>query len=138
MGNLSNPDDIAGQSEHSIQCALMAAVAQCVPQAPELAWLFAIPNGGSRDQREAGNLKAEGVKPGVADLLLPVPSRGYHGFFIEMKNLSGVQSDSQKAFEKFVTEQGYLYAVFRTLRDAFNGLIWYLSLESSPVARLFE
>jgi hypothetical protein len=39
--------------------------------------LFAIPNGGKRNAREAGILKAEGVLPGVADLFLMYPNKGY-------------------------------------------------------------
>lgn len=48
-------------------------------------YLFAVPNGGKRNAREAGRMKAEGVKAGVSDLLLPVARRGFHGLWIEMK-----------------------------------------------------
>jgi endo-beta-N-acetylglucosaminidase D len=100
-----------------------------VEVAPELVWLFAIPNGGDRNIAVAGNLKAEGVKSGVADLLLPVARYGYHGFFIEMKNHRGVQSTAQKKFEQFVCEQKYLYAVFNNWRPAFHALCWYLDIK---------
>ena len=40
---------------------------------PELKLLFHIPNGGSRNKIEAAKLKAQGVKPGVPDICLPVP-----------------------------------------------------------------
>lgn len=52
---------------------------------PELLDMFAIPNGGLRDKITASNLKREGVKPGVPDILLPVARGGFHGLFIEMK-----------------------------------------------------
>ena len=39
---------------------------------PELEYIYHVPNGGSRNSREAANLKAQGVKPGVPDLELPV------------------------------------------------------------------
>lgn len=45
---------------------------------PELALLHHIPNGGSRNQLEAANLKRQGVKAGVPDLCLPVPRNGKH------------------------------------------------------------
>lgn len=48
-------------------------------------YLFAIPNGGSRNKIEARNLKYQGVKRGVPDLFLAVASSGCHGLFIEMK-----------------------------------------------------
>ena len=53
---------------------------------PELALLYHIPNGGKRDRIVAAKLKAQGVKPGVPDLCLPVPRGKYHGLYIEMKD----------------------------------------------------
>jgi hypothetical protein len=40
--------------------------------------------------------KAEGMKPGVLDLLLPVGRGGYYGLFIEMKRRIAVPSDVSK------------------------------------------
>lgn len=48
-------------------------------------YLFAIPNGGRRNAREAARLKAQGVKAGVSDLMLAIPSKEHHGLWIEMK-----------------------------------------------------
>ena len=44
--------------------------------------LFAVPNGGQRGKFEAKIMKGEGVTAGVADLLLLLPSKGYHGLCI--------------------------------------------------------
>ncbi len=52
---------------------------------PELKYLFHVPNGGSRNAREAANLKAAGVVAGIPDLILPVRKEGYGGLYIEMK-----------------------------------------------------
>lgn len=72
--------------------------------------LFAIPNGGLRNVIVAKKLKAEGVKAGVADLFLAMPSNKYHGLFIEMKKeKGGVQSQAQKDFQLEVEKQGYKY-----------------------------
>jgi hypothetical protein len=122
------PEDLAKpNTEHAHQCALMC---WCTYQSqwPELVWLFSIPNGGERGVANAARLKAEGVKSGVSDLCLPVPRRGYHGFFIEMKKpgkLSG-ESANQKKFGAFVTENGYLYACIDNWIDAAKALAWYL------------
>jgi hypothetical protein len=62
-------------------------------------------------------MKAEGVTAGVADLLLLVPSQGYHALAIEMKTEKGRQSPDQKQWQKTVERQGYRYAVCRSLDD---------------------
>ena len=51
---------------------------------PTQAFLFAVPNGGSRHKLEAYNLKLEGLKPGVADLILILS--GGTTVFIELKH----------------------------------------------------
>lgn len=48
-------------------------------------FLFAIPNGGKRNKREARRLKKLGVTAGIPDLMLALPLYGYSGLFIEMK-----------------------------------------------------
>ena len=52
---------------------------------PELKLLHHIPNGGSRNKREAARLKRMGVLAGVSDLHLPVSKGGYNSLYIEMK-----------------------------------------------------
>jgi len=173
---LGDPAKFAGETEHSQQVALFAAVAQYVASfkaseyvglvrlGDRLDMLHAIPNGGKRgnDKRSAmiagANMKAEGQKPGVSDLFLPVAARGYHGFYIEMKApgagkwvkkrtgtgvalgigeagaigervwVSG-ESDVQIEWGKAVTREGYLYAVFHSWWAAFRALMWYLGFE---------
>ncbi len=78
---------------------------------PELELLHHIPNGGRRDARTGAQMKKEGVKPGVPDLCLPVPSRGYHGMYIELKAQTGGRvSPAQKKWLSALKENGY-YAV---------------------------
>ena len=52
---------------------------------PELALLYHIPNGGTRDAIEGRHLKQQGVKRGVPDLCLPVARENYHALYIELK-----------------------------------------------------
>lgn len=47
--------------------------------------IYAVPNGGKRNKAEAGRLKKQGVKSGVSDLNLIVPSKGFGSLYIEMK-----------------------------------------------------
>ena len=58
-----------------------------------LAW-FAIPNGGSRDVREARNLKRQGVKTGVPDLVILSPAEhAPRGVALELKRADGSLRD---------------------------------------------
>lgn len=93
---------------------------------PELALLFHIPNGGTRDTIEARHMKEQGTKAGVPDLCLPVPRRGYHGLFVEMKTPKGRVSPEQKWWGEKLTEQGYLWRVCYGWEKAVELLEWYL------------
>lgn len=88
--------------------------------------LFAVPNGGARNAVTASILKAEGVVAGVADLLLLVPSKGFHGLAIEMKRPTGRQSVSQREWQGDVTREGYRYAVCRSVTDFMDEVERYL------------
>lgn len=97
-----------------------------------LRWIHAIPNGGSRGDSalsraiRGGQLKAEGVKTGVADIFLPYPAYPWHGLYIEMKKPSqkpkrggkGGLSDSQIEFKNYVQTVGYGYAVCYSWNEA--------------------
>lgn len=107
--------------------------------------LFAIPNGGKRGVVEASIMKGEGVTAGVADLFLAkakvhlfdnternsviehLPVILSYGCFIEMKVGKGKQTESQKEFEKKVTEQGYQYSVCRTFDEFKSTVETYLN-----------
>lgn len=89
--------------------------------------LFAVPNGGVRNAVTASILKAEGVVAGVADLLLLVPSGGWHGLAIEMKTPTGRQSERQRAWQRAVEGQGYLYAVCRSVEGFITTVEGYLA-----------
>ena len=72
-------------SEHSEQAALFRWAAMQSKSIPALALLLAIPNGGARSLTTGGRLKAEGVKAGVPDIVLPVPRGSYASLWIELK-----------------------------------------------------
>lgn len=73
--------------------------------------LFAVPNGGHRHVAVAAKLKAEGVRPGVPDLWLPVQRQGFAGLVIEMKAGKGRLSSNQQDWLGFLGEQGYMAVV---------------------------
>lgn len=94
-------------AEHLEQATLMRWLSGKIWQYPELALCFAIPNGGKRTIGVARKLKAEGVKPGVPDLFLPVARQGKFGLFIEMKSRIGCASADQKDWKADLEAQGY-------------------------------
>lgn len=94
---------------------------------PELALLFHIPNE-RPDKVQAAILKKMGVKRGVPDLFLPIPSGEYHGLFIEMKAMSGRPSDDQIWWAEHMKANGYACSVCYGWQNAAEVLTWYLSL----------
>ena len=82
--------------------------------------IFSIPNGSSRDIREAVKLKATGLTKGASDLIVITPNGKL--MFIELKTDKGIQSEFQKEFELRVNKLGYEYHLARSL-DEFKDLI---------------
>lgn len=119
--------------EHAHQVALFAWATSCEFKA-ELRWLHAIPNGGDRDKRTAGQMVAEGVKSGVWDVFLPLPRGNYRGLYVEMKRPgrekepNGGLSDQQVEFGEFAHSQGYRCVVCHGWRPAVTQITRYLSL----------
>lgn len=96
-------------------------------QYPKLSsMLFAVPNGGARNAREAAIMKAEGVTPGVADLLLLVQRHGYGCLCMEFKTLTGRQSISQKQWQAATEAAGNKYVVIRSFGQFVNEINEYL------------
>jgi len=115
-------------TEHAIQVEVFRAVQILHHLHPEARLMFAIPNGGHRNKVVAAKLKAEGVKPGVPDIFLPVPRANYHGMWIEMKTEKGRLSPSQKSYREGLIEQGYHYHLGRAAGDTFLQIKNYLEL----------
>lgn len=116
------------EEEHRIQCACVRWFSL---QYPKLRGrLFAVPNGGRRDQTTAAKLKAEGVVAGVADLILLKSNHDYGALLIEMKTATGRQRESQKAWEQSVCAGGeYKYVVCRSFDDFAREVNEYLKNE---------
>ena len=93
----------------------------------ELALMYHIPNGGSRNKVEAARLKAQGVKKGVPDIFLPVARGGYHGLYIEMKRRKGsVVSQEQKEYIAALIAQGYRVEVCKGFHAAADVIEEYM------------
>ena len=116
--------------EGGIQITLMEWAMLMENRWPNLKLLFHIPNGGDRGKAEAGRLKAQGVKAGVPDLMLPVPRGGYHGLFIELKADKGRLSEAQKEWIQELQQQGYAATCCKGLDEAMNTITRYMNGKS--------
>ncbi len=76
---------------------------------------FAVPNGGSRNAREAAIMKGEGVTAGVADAILLYPAGPYNCLCIEFKAPGRYQEPSQKKWQALVEAHGGKYIVCRSI-----------------------
>jgi len=137
------PEQLAAAgSEHAHQKALFcwAASLDIRLAYPQLALMFAIPNGGARDKITASKLKAEGVKAGVPDIFLPVPMHRYTdsrlnaaGLFIELKRpkaigiTKGSTQENQDDWIDKLREQGYKVVVAYGWLEAKSAILEYLS-----------
>jgi hypothetical protein len=114
--------------EHEEQCRLIEWARDNEARYPELALLFAIPNGGHRNKAAAGKLKAAGVRAGVPDLCLPVSRRGMHGLWIELKRPAGGRvSGEQEAWLTRLAVAGHVVAVCYGWEEARDVILSYLN-----------
>jgi len=142
--------------EHDEQVTVIEWADNHTRQFKELAWLFAIPNGGHRSKAQAGKLKAEGVRAGVADLCLPIARRGYNALYIEMKYVNRFRasktkdtrltqdeiykvarknmSTDQLKFEVHCDAENNLYQTCGNNEAAIALLQWYLKGDKSSVS----
>lgn len=117
-------------TEAEEQIALFQWAEFAKAQYPELALLFHVPNGGSRNRIEAARLKGQGVKPGVPDICLPVPRGRYHGLYIELKRQRGGKISSlQKIWLTALAGQGYKCLVCFGADEAEREITNYLRLK---------
>ena len=104
------------------QCQLI----QWCRTVPELQLIFHIPNETVGGQGWLVRNRQMGVKSGVPDLMLPIPSGGYHGLFIEMKTRSGRVSITQKKWIDALNALGYKAVVAHGWEEAKCQILEYL------------
>lgn len=119
-------------TEHQTQAAFFAWVRVSRNAYPELDTMHAVPNGGARDIRTAAKLKAEGVTPGIPDVMWPHPRGPFNGLAIEFKSWDhGRLSDDQKKIQACLVNDGWLVVPFeRSWVHATEIVLGYLQLPS--------
>lgn len=113
-------------NEHDHQVALFQWAEWQSGAMPELKLMFAIPNGGARNIVVATKLKAEGVRAGVPDIMLPVPRGLYHGLFIELKKPKGTVQPNQREWIAALGLQGYRSVICYGWEEAKDTVLAYL------------
>lgn len=73
-------------------------------------------------------LYKSGLEEGMPDLMVPIPSNGYHGLFIEMKKKSGKLAKRQKAIMEWLEKMRYKAVTCHTTEDAIAQTKKYLNL----------
>jgi hypothetical protein len=126
MGGPTPESLAASGSEQAHQTALFAWASLTTYQYPELNWMFAIPNGGTRNRVEAGFMKAAGVRSGVPDVCLPVARWGKHGLFIELKIGKNKPTANQQDWIRALSAMGYAAVVCYHWQTAREYIVQYL------------
>lgn len=113
-------------------------IAELRARMPEVADLiFHVPNGGHRVKAVAAKLKAQGVKAGIPDLVLPMARGGFFGLYIEFKATppnDAAISESQHERIRKLNAQGYLAVVCRGHFDTMEQIRAYLRMAQTVVA----
>jgi hypothetical protein len=130
-------------SEHDEQVTLFSWAKRLEGRHPQLKWMFAVPNGGKR--KNGWWEKAEGLKKGVHDIFLPIPTNCYegpiaaiqhgeitrhHGLFIEMKFGKNKLTKDQQEFKIAMDAEGYKTVTCWTFEEAKQAIIDYLGIET--------
>lgn len=114
-------------SEHDEQAAVFRWAKDYQLIDPRAGLLYAIPNAGKRTIRGGKWMKSEGLRAGVPDLCLPVPSGGYAALYIEMKSQSGRTTKQQEWWIFELGAVGNRAVVCRSAKEAIDAIERYLA-----------
>lgn len=101
------------QPEREIQVKLVKELRKHCPYP-----FFAVPNGGKRDIRVATKLKAEGVQPGVTDLVFVLPGGRFAG--LELKAGKNGLTPHQVEFRQRVQAQQGWWGIAHSFDEAYG------------------
>lgn len=71
-------------------------------------------------------LQRLGTRPGVPDLILPVPAEEYVGLAIEMKTRAGRATSAQRSWLDFLAKHGWRAVLCRSVDEAVGEIEGYL------------
>jgi hypothetical protein len=136
------PEDLAAcGSESGHQKALFCWAALNVATYPQLKWLYAVPNGFFSTSGQKAKMKAEGLRDGVPDICLAVPTFSEYlpkvmlcaGLYIELKiekrrnQKNGGCSEEQLEWLDYLQRAGYKALVCYGWQEAVKAIEEYLN-----------
>ncbi|UTV87513.1 VRR-NUC domain-containing protein [Cobetia amphilecti] len=99
--------------------------------------VYHVPNGGKRNKKTAADLKMQGVRAGVSDLVVATARGGYHGVYIEFKAApphdAGLAKSQREWLEK-MEANGYLAVLAKGVDEAKAVLVAYAIWPETVVA----
>ena len=114
-------------SEHQEQSRFFAVIRRLAEKDSRLDGAFAIPNGFLDSKSKRIKAFKEGMLSGVSDVFIPLPSKGFHGLFLEFKRQDGRATKAQVDFLNLMRSRGYKAEVVYGLRQALQVLKEYLA-----------
>jgi len=94
---------------------------------------FSVPNSGLRSKVEGARQVAMGLKAGVPDIFMAVPTRAHPGLFIELKYGSNKPTEKQLKVMKSLSDAGYKCVVCYSFEEAVEAVKDYL--KDTPYVR---
>ncbi len=92
---------------------------------------YHVPNQRRCNQRQGLKFKRLGVKAGIPDIVIPHPTKRYHGLYIELKRVKGGRvSQEQWEWINFLRSKGYCAEVCRGFLEARELISSYLDWPS--------
>lgn len=106
---------------------------------PQLACVFAIPNGSAKSRTQAAVMQVTGLRAGVPDVLIAVSGQPSvisqeHGFFIEFKSPGSYPTPVQREWHERLRDAGYRVEVHKSWITAANATIEFLRLPLAVIA----
>lgn len=98
---------------------------------PELALVYAIPNGGARHKATAGRMKAQGVLKSMPDLHLPVMRGPFLTLYIEFKRPGDRSRSDQRAMADALRAEGHAVIECRGVEEGLSTILGYLALDKN-------
>ena len=115
----------SNETEFEIQRKLFVWIASRASLDLRFLNIFAIPNAGKRSYSEASKMLHEGLKKGVPDIFVAVPSKKYPGMFLETKSAAGKLESMQEVWRERLMSQGYKHEVYRSVEEGQNFILDY-------------